>query len=311
MQVSSVSVWNSFLLIKHERCYSLYHIGILQLTENLDDAVDGFKSGCAELGIIAEFSYKNADGNVAELPKLAASLAELKVDLIFACSTPAAIVATKLEGDIPVLFTPVFDPIGSGLVTSMKHPGGKVTGVSGMVHADAKAAFINRVLPAARTLGILYHAADTNSLLELKHFRQAASQLFHLVEIPIKHQEDLSLLADMLSPDLDALFLPIGKTIEDNFATIVYYADNISLPIITSHAPNVAAGALGALVANHRLLGRDCAAKAAQILSGTAPGDISVSIVGQPEILLNKFAAQNLGINLSSDLLAEAAEVIE
>lgn len=289
----------------------MYHIGILQLTENLNDAVNGFKSGCTELGIIAEFSYKNADGNIAELPKLAAGLAELNVDLIFACSTPAAIAAAELEGTIPVLFTPVFDPIGSGLVSSMEHPGGKITGVSGMVKADAKIAFIHRVLPAARNLGILYHAADSNSLLELNHFRQAASPLFHVVGIPIRQQEELSLLADMLSPDLDALFLPIGRTVEDNFATIAYYADAINLPIITSHAPNVAAGALGALVANHRLLGRDCAAKASQILNGAAPGDIPVSIVTQPEIWLNNFAAQSLGITLASDLLAEATEVFE
>ncbi|MDF2501261.1 MAG: transporter substrate binding protein [Anaerosporomusa subterranea] len=289
----------------------MYHIGILQLTQNLDDAVQGFKSGCAELGLPAEFYYKNADGNLTVLPELAANLADLKVDLIFACSTPAAVAAAGLDGSIPVVFTPVFDPIGAGLVTSLEHPGGKLTGVAGMVKADAKVAFIHRLLPTAQKLGIVYHETDSNSLLELKHFRQAADPSFHVVEIPIQRPEELSQLAEMLSPDLDALFLPIGKIVEDNFATIVYYADAVSLPIITSHAPNVAAGALGALVANHRQLGHDCAAKAARILNGTAPGDIAISIVKQPEIWLNHFAAQNLGITLSADLLSEATEVFE
>jgi putative ABC transport system substrate-binding protein len=289
----------------------LYHIGILQLTQNLDDAVQGFKSGCAEIGIPTEFYYKNADGNLAVLPKLATELAALQVDLIFACSTPATHAAAGLDGNIPVVFTPVFDPVGAGLVTSMEQPGGKLTGVAGMVKADAKVAFIHRLLPAARNLGIVYHETDGNSLLELKHFRQAADPSFHTVEIPIQRPEDLSQLAEMLPPDLDVLFLPIGKIIEDNFATIAYYADAVSLPIITSHAPNVAAGALGALVANNRQLGRDCATKAANILSGTGPGRIAVSIVKQPEIWLNKFAAQNLGISLPSDLLAEATEVFE
>ena len=289
----------------------MYHIGILQLTQNLDDAVQGFKSGCTELGISAEFYYVNADGNLKELPKLAANLADRKVDLIFACSTPATIAATRLDGNIPVVFTPVFDPIGAGLVTSMEQPGGKLTGVAGMVKADAKVAFIHRLLPAAQNLGILYHSTDSNALLELKHFRQAADQSFHVVEIPIQRPEDLSQLAEMLPPELDVLFLPIGKIVEENFATIVYYADAVSLPIITSHAPNVPAGALGALVANHRQLGRDCASIAAKILSGTAPGDIAISIVKQPEILLNNFAANNLGITLPADLLSEATEVFE
>ena len=288
----------------------MYQIGILQLTQNLDDAVQGFMCGCDELVIPVEYHYVNADGNLAELPKLAANLADRKVDLIFACSTPAAIAAARLDGSIPVVFTPVFDPIGAKLVTSLNRPGGKLTGVAGMVNADAKVAFVHRLLPAAQKLGILYHAADSNSLLEVQHFRQATGE-FLVEEISIQRPEELSRLAEMLPSDLDVLFLPIGKIIEENFATIAYYADAVSLPIVASHAPNVPAGALGALVANHRQLGRDCAAKAAKILHGIAPGDIAVGGVTQPEILLNHFVAQNLGITLSSHLLSEATEVFE
>jgi putative ABC transport system substrate-binding protein len=277
----------------------------------LDDAVQGFKSGLAELGILAEFYYVNADGNLTELPKLAKQLAEREVDLIFACSTPAAKAAAELDGNIPVVFTPVFDPVGAGLIKNMAQPGGKVTGVAGMVKADAKAAFIKRLLPNSQKLGILYHATDSNSILELNHFRLTVAPFFTLVEIPIQRPEDLSQLAKMLSPDLDALFLPIGRIIEENFATVAYYADAVSLPIITSHAPNVSTGALGALVANHRHLGSDCAQQAAQILKGADPANLSVGIVNSPEILLNHFVAQNLGIILAPDLLSEATEVFE
>lgn len=296
---------------KYRGVVYLYHIGILQLTQNLDDAVRGFKDGLADAGLTAEFHYLNADGALNDLPQLAEKLASQKVELIFACSTPAAQAAARLAGTIPVVFTPVFDPVGAQLTQSMDKPGGKITGMSGMVPASAKVTFIHELLPAAQTIGILYHTGDRNALLEVSNFKQAANPAFTLIDLPIDKPEDLSTLPDRLSPALDALFLPIGRVIEENFASVVYYADVVNLPIITSHAPNVPFGALGALVANHYKLGLACAVQAAQILAGTQPGSIPVGIVDNPEIQLNAFAAANLGIELPQALLAKAAAVFE
>lgn len=289
----------------------MYNIGILQLTQNLDDAVNGFKSELNQRGIYADFHYLNADGNIDLLPKLACQLAEMKVDLIFACSTPAATAAVKLKENIPVVFTPVFDPIGANLVNSMADPGGKATGVAGMVKAEAKILFINRLLPSAKTLGILYHTNDTNSIVEVENFRGLTNPQLRLIEIPISKSEDLSTLPDLLPDNIDALFLPIGRVVEDNFPTIVYYTDTINIPIIASHAPNISDGALGGLIANHYQLGKQCAAKAEEILNGKQPKNIPVDIVNTPEILLNQYTAQNLGITFSTDLIAEATEIFE
>ena len=300
-----------WLLFFKEGCYSLYNIGILQLTQNLNDAVEGFKYGLAERNITARFHYLNADGNVGQLPTLATELAEHKVDLIFACSTPSAHAAIKLAGMIPVVFTPVFDPVGSGLIDKMSLPGGKATGVAGMVVADSKLTFIRRLLPTCSTLGILYHTGDSNSTVEVENFRKLHSNELNFVEIPINKAEDLSNLPDLLPAQIDALFLPIGQVIEDNFPTIAYYTDTINLPVIASHGPNVSAGALGALVANHYQLGRECAIKAIAILSGVNAGTIPVDVVQNPEILLNNSTAQNLGLQLPTDLVAEAIEVFE
>ncbi|MEG6584605.1 ABC transporter substrate-binding protein [Dendrosporobacter sp. 1207_IL3150] len=289
----------------------MYNIGILQLTQNLDDAVHGFKQGLADAGISAKFHYVNADGNLAELPKLAEKLSELKVDLIFACSTPSANAAISLAANIPVVFTPVFDPVGAGLVKTMNIPGGKATGVSGMVKASDKIAFIKNLLPSANKIGILFHTADSNAIVETNNFKTAAAEVFDLVEIPINTPEDISNLEELLPKDLEAVFVPIGRVIEENFASVVYYTDAINLPIIASHAPNVAAGALGALVANHSNLGRECAVKTVDILKGTDAGIIPVGIVEQPEILLNSFVANNLGIALPGSLLEKAKEIYE
>lgn len=290
----------------------MIRIGILQLTQMLDDAVEGFQEGLQALNVKAEFIYRNADGQPSRLPQLAAELAAADVSLIFACTTPSALAAIALPEDIPVVYTPVFDPVGAGLAASLEKPGGNATGVSGMVSAAEKITFMRRLLPNLGRLGILFHAHDANAQLEMNHFRQAASAAdLCCVEIPLEKAEDISSLPQLLPEDLDAIFLPIGKALEDNFASIVYYTDTLALPIVASHAPNVPAGALGALVADHRQLGKACAAKAAAILAGTPAGSIPVDIVKEPHVLLNSFAALNLGVDLAADLQAEAREIFE
>lgn len=288
----------------------MYHIGILQLTQNLDDAVEGFKTRLRETGASVEFHYYNADGAPNDLPSLADKLAALPVDLIFACSTPAALAASQLPQNIPVVFTPVFDPVGAGLVRSLAHPGGKATGMAGMVSAEKKVAFIRELLPAAQRIGLIYHNGDSNGVLEAGNFRQAA-QGYQITDLPVSRPEDLSLLADSLQQPLDLLFLPISRIVEENFPTIAYYAEAANLPIIASYAPNVPAGALAALAANHRRLGSSCADQALQILNGASPDSIPVGVVDHPDILINAFVAGNLNITLPPELVARAAEVYE
>ena len=99
---------------------------------------------------------------------------------------------------------------------------------------------------------------------------------------------------------------------EENFASIVYYADAQNIPIIASHAPNVSAGALGALVSNHFKLGLACANQAKSILIDKKnPSDIPVGITTEADILLNAFVAENLEIEIPSAVLTSATEIFE
>jgi len=288
----------------------LIRIGILQLTQNLDDAVDGFKQELEKLNLAATFIYKNADGNVPLLSKLAQALLDNHVDLIFACSTPSALAAKALNGKIPVIFTPVFDPISTGLIDTMSAPGGKVTGMSGMVNAADKVSFLKQLLPTAKKVAMLVPTEDQNTHIEAANFRIAAKNNIKLQEIPINKQTEISLLSEKLTDDLDALFLPIGRILEENFSSIAYYAETAGIPIIASYAPNVSMGALGALCANHSNLGEACAKQAKAILiDGKDPKDIPVGIQAEPDILLNAFVADNLAISLPTDLLVKAKEI--
>ncbi|MDR7868707.1 MAG: ABC transporter substrate-binding protein [Sporomusaceae bacterium] len=284
----------------------MHHIGILQLTQHLDDAVQGFKAGLAEDGPEATFTYLNADGNAALLPALAAELAARGAELIFACSTPAAKAAVDLAASIPVVFTPVFDPAGAGLLAA-----GKATGMAGMVPAAAKVAFMRRLLPAARTVGVLYHDGDANAVLEADNFRLAAAGTYELINFAVSRSDHLSTFDERLAVRPDALFLPIGRVVEENFATVAYYAELAGVPVVASSPANVAAGALGALTADHYKLGCACAGQAARILAGAAPSSLLVGKADDPDVLLNAAAARSLGLTLPVELVKIAREVYE
>jgi len=95
---------------------------------------DAFREGLRELGhvegknILIEYRY--AEGKSERLPDLATELVRLKVNVIVAPTTPAALAAKKATRTIPIVFTAAADPVGSGLVTSLAHPSGNVTGLS-------------------------------------------------------------------------------------------------------------------------------------------------------------------------------------
>ncbi len=286
-------------------------IGILQLTQHLDDAVRGFKAGLAARIPDASFVYRNADGSAALLPALARDLAGADVDLIFACSTPAAKAAVELDAPVPVVFTPVFDPVGAGLAASFARPGGRATGMAGMVPAAAKVAFMRKLLPAARTVGLLYDGNDANAVLEAANIRGAAAGVFSILDLAILRPDHLSAIDEKLIPPLDALFLPIGRAIEENFATIAYYAELAGVPIIASHPPNVTAGALGALCADHYKLGCACSGQAALILAGADPGCLPVGVAEDPDVFLSAAAARSLGLTLPAELAKIARDIYE
>ena len=287
----------------------IYNIGILQLIQHLDDAVKGLKDGLSELGIECTYHYLNSDGNEEVLPSLANQLLEKRVDAIFACSTPAAKVAKALSAEIPVVFTPVFDPVSAGLVESLEAPEGKVTGVSGMVSAKEKVEFIKELLPKAKVIGLVYHSLDPNAYIEKNNFIKECAGLFTVKEIPVEKAEDLSKLSDELTEDIDVVFMPIGRAIEDNFPTVSYYTEELHIPVIASNEACVSLGALGALIANHYYLGQDCAKMIAKILNKVPIKDIPVEFVKKPEIILNQDIAYHLDIEIAQDLLDKATTV--
>jgi ABC-type uncharacterized transport system substrate-binding protein len=100
----------------------------------LSSQLEAFRQGLSELGYVERKSividYRHAEGKLDRLPSLAGELVRLKVDIIVASSTPAALAAKNATKEIPIVFETIGDPVASGVVTSLARPGGNITGMT-------------------------------------------------------------------------------------------------------------------------------------------------------------------------------------
>lgn len=291
-----------------------YKIGILQLTSHLDDTVEGFKKGISSIREAELFyDYRNVEGQVPLLGRHAEELVDEGVDLIFACTTPAAkaaAAATENKG-IPVVFTPVLDPVKVGLAASWESSENNLTGVSGLVPSDLKLDKFREIYPGLRKLVIIYEDENPNTAIELECVLAAAGHMGISTEaFPVREIEDLrGAFTERTFNSGDVFFVPISPLVEQNISLLVTAAKKHKIPIMAPNEGNVKAGALLGLAADHFDLGVSAGLMSAEILQGKDPADIPIGLPEQPRLFINLSAARHLNLELSSDILEQAAGV--
>ncbi|MDZ5001320.1 ABC transporter substrate-binding protein, partial [Clostridium perfringens] len=138
-------------------------IGVLQFVEHsaLDLSLEGFKAGLESKGLKEDVDFtidlQNAQGDIPTAQTMANNFVSNKKDLIFAIATPAAQAAYNLTKQIPILFTAVTDPVKAELVESMEKSNTNVTGTSDELPLDKQFDLINKLIPNAKKIGILYN----------------------------------------------------------------------------------------------------------------------------------------------------------
>jgi putative tryptophan/tyrosine transport system substrate-binding protein len=136
-------------------------IAWLDILPTLPETVEGFLRGLAEVGFSVgrdvAVEYHFADGHIERLPALAADLVRRRPAAIFAGGVPAALAAKAATGDIPIIFGGAVDPVEFGLVASLNHPGGNLTGVAnlGAEIAEKRLELLHKTVPAAETIALL------------------------------------------------------------------------------------------------------------------------------------------------------------
>jgi len=297
----------------------LYRIGMLERTSMGISAanVDGFRQGLRELGYVEGtnfvIEYRSADGRDERFPDLVTELVRLKVDLILTRGTPAALAAKSATGTIPVVITGAGDPVGQGVVASLAHPGGNITGLSAVVTEiyPKRVQLLRELVPRAARIAALFNMSNPALPPQWREVEMAARSLgIEPQLLDVRQPEDLEPAFDVATRQrADALIVGLDTLTQANQRVIVDLAAKRRLPAI--YASQEFAGGLVAYGVNYPEMYRRAASFAHKIFKGAAPADLPVEQPTKFELVINMRTANALGLTIPPSLRIRADQVIE
>ena len=281
--------------------------------------IDAFRQGLQDLGWLEgksiNIEYRNADGQVDRLPALAAELVALNVEVIVTVDTPPTQAAKQATSTIPIVIAVSADPVGAGLVASLAHPGGNITGMSLLApETDQKTLeLLKETLPKTRRVAMIFDPKNQGMLLRVKATKTAALKLaIEFQPIPALSRSEL---ADALTaaakdpPDALIVLSPIYAAYRNEVGD---FATKTRVPL--SFDTSGLAGEAGALLsygADLSALFRRAATFVDKILKGAKPADLPIEQPTKFELVINLKTAKALGLAVPPSLLTRADKVIE
>jgi putative ABC transport system substrate-binding protein len=278
---------------------------------------DAFVARLTELGWVdgrtIAIEYRWTEGRPERVAEIAAEFVGRKVDVILS-NGPSVTTLKQATAVIPIVFAIAADPIGGGLVTSLAHPGGNVTGQSVQQSdlAGKRLELLREVVPRLRRLAIIVNAGYPSAVLEMGEV-QTAARTFGLDVTPleIRRDEDIAPAFEALGTHVEALYIAQDALTVAYHKRIITLALGARLPTIFGARDFVQAGALMSYGPSFPALFRRAAELVDKILRGTKPGDIPVEQADKFELTVNLTTAKALGLTIPESFLARADEVIE
>ncbi|EIF38118.1 ABC transporter substrate-binding protein [Streptococcus sp. SK643] len=293
--------------LKANKKKDVFRIGISQFIthQSLDATREGFMDELAKQGYVEgeniEIDLQNAQGEQRNLKTISQQLAESS-DVVLAIATPSAQSLANTTQTTPVVFSAVTDPVSAKLVESKEHPGGNVTGTSDQ-SSDAISTQINlikKVLPKAKTIGILYTQSEPNSVVQKDEAKRLLEEKgFTVVEKTILDSNNVKVAADSLMTEVDMVFVPTDNIISSTMETVKQVSIKHKVPVFGGSTEMVAVGGLYNYGTNYEELGRQTARMLVRILKGEKPDNIAVELPEKLELHTNQEIATALGIDIS------------
>ena len=281
---------------------------------------DPFVQGLRELGWVegkdVAIEYRYADGRADRLSELAAELVRLKVHLIFASSTAAAVAAKNATSTIPIVAPSMSNPVELGLIASVAHPGGNVTGLSysvGMEIFSKQLELLKETVPKVRRVAILSNPANPGQPSVIKNVKVAARSLgaeLQLLEARDPKEFDGAFAA--MARERAGALLVMGDPVFDFHRTrLVELAAKSRLPAIYGLRTQTEAGGLMSYGVDLRNNFRRAATYVDKILKGAKPADLPVEQPAKFELVINAKTAKALGLTIPQSILVRADEIIQ
>jgi putative ABC transport system substrate-binding protein len=260
------------------------------------------------------FEFRNAEGSIDRLPALAAELVRLNVDVILASATGAALAVKNATPKIPIVFTAVSYPVGSGLVASLARPGGNITGLTNLTTdlSAKRLELLKEAFPDVSLVAVLSNPKDPISgpiLQEVETAARALAVKIQIFEVGDPKEFD-SALSKMSRARAGALLVLTSQMFLRQRARIVDIAAKHRLPTMFWTTEFVDAGGLMSYGTNNPDLYRRAATYVDKILKGTKPADLPVEQPLKFELMINLKTARQIGVTISPNVLARADKVI-
>ncbi|GHY63648.1 hypothetical protein VCSRO25_0735 [Vibrio cholerae] len=272
--------------------------------------LDGLKAKGYEEGKNLEFDYKTAQGNPAIAVQIARQFVGENPDVLVGIATPTAQALVSATKTIPIVFTAVTDPVGAKLVKQLEQPGKNVTGLSDLSPVEQHVELIKEILPNVKSIGVVYNPGEANavSLMELLKL-SAAKHGIKLVEATALKSADVQSATQAIAEKSDVIYALIDNTVASAIEGMIVAANQAKTPVFGAATSYVERGAIASLGFDYYQIGVQTADYVAAILEGKEPGSLDVQVAKGSDLVINKAAAEQLGITIPEAVLARATSI--
>lgn len=277
----------------------------------------GLRDGLIELGYREDTDFylgvRFTEGNRHILSTAAKDLIELGADLLFADSIAVAKAAQQVTTRIPIVFTSVEDPVGSGLIQNYARPGGNITGVASLdIELGPKRLEIfKELVPTLKRVLFLYDITDLYSEEAVKLIRPHAPRMgIELVERAVQTQKEAqTVLSQVQDQKIDGIIAPRCCSLDITGSILRATAKQRMATIFTTAAYWIEHGALASYGPNIYISGRQAARIVDKIIKGVNPAEIPVEVNSKIEFAINLQTAKALNLMIAREVLYVADHI--
>lgn len=285
-------------------------IGILQYVEHnaLDAAREGFVAALADSGYVDGeniiIDVQNAQADQSNLSTISDRFVSNNEALILAIATPATQAIAGKTTEIPILGTAVTDYVVARLVDSNEVPGGNVSGTTDMNPISEQIDLLIKLVPTAKTVGVLYTSSEDNSVLQAKIAKEAIEKAgLKYVEVTVTNSNDVQQATQSLVGQCDAIYVPTDNVIASAMPVVYGVTVESKTPVICGESGMVLNGGLATLGINYRDLGYQTGLMAVKILKGEAEtATMPIESATKFDFAINGTVAKEIGIEIPADL---------
>ncbi|MBO4120855.1 ABC transporter substrate-binding protein [Cupriavidus gilardii] len=306
------------LALLHAGAVNAQTVKVLSIVDHpaLDAIRDGVRAELKSAGYDADrnlkWEYQSAQGNTGTAAQIARKFVGDQPSAIVAIATPAAQAVVASTKTVPVVYSGVTDPVAAQLVKGWQASGTNVTGVSDKLPLDKQVALIKRVVPKAKTVGMVYNPGEANSVVVVKELKTLlAKEGMTLREAAAPRTVDIGSAAKSLVGKVDVIYTNTDNNVVSAYEALVKVANESKVPLVAADTDSVKRGAIAALGINYGDLGVQTGKIVVRILKGEKPGAIPSETSDKLELFVNTSAAEKQGVTLSQDLIKEAKQVIK